>query len=693
MLTYGLVGNPNCGKTALFNELTGSTAHVGNWAGVTVDRKEGTYRRKGKEPVNIVDLPGIYSLSPYTPEEVIARNYIIGETPDLIINIIDATNMERNLYLTTQILEMDVPVVIALNMMDLVEKQGDKINIPELEKTLGVPIVPISALSGKGSATLMERAWEAAKAERRGKSVLMDSRIRNAIVEVESLLYEHQISHVVFHAVKLLEADFLSLQNPELLDHREELMAILDEIGKEDRYHDVEAIVADLRYRYITAVCHEFVEKKRKPGERSASDKMDLVLTHKIFGLPIFLFFMFCVFHLTFSENFLGIQGVAAPGVWLQSLAEGLMGNISDGVTAILSHYHASQWAYGLVINGVIGGVGSVLSFVPQILCLFFFLSILEDSGYMARAAFLMDKIFRKFGLSGRAFLPLLMGFGCSVPAMMGARTLESDRDRKITMLIVPFFSCGAKLPIYAMFTAALFQEKSDLIIFGIYLVGIVTAIVAAIALKKLVFKEEMAPFIMELPTYHVPQAKSLVMLLWEKLKGYVVRAGTVILASTIVIWVLSNFSFTFQMVGSTSSESMLGVLGNVLVPLFRPLGFVNGNDGWKAIVAIITGLIAKEAVVSTLGVLYHPAMGEDVLESDMARKALLATVAATFSPMAAISFMIFNLLCVPCMATVSAMRAEMNSAKWTTFAICFWLGTAWLISFIVYQGGTLLGF
>jgi len=687
------VGNPNCGKTALFNELTRSTAHVGNWAGVTVDRKEGTYRRKGKEEVTIVDLPGIYSLSPYTPEEVIARNYIIEDTPDLIINIIDATNMERNLYLTTQILEMDVPVVIALNMMDLVEKQGDKIDIAGLEKTLGVPIIPISALSGKGADDLMERAREAAKIERKGQSVLMNSRIRNAIVEVERLLYEHHINHVVFHAVKLLEADFLSLQNPELLDHRTELMAILGEIEKTDQYHDVEAIVADLRYRYITATCLNFVDKKRKPGELSFSDKMDLLLTHKFWGLPIFLFFMFCVFHITFSEKFLGIEGFVAPGVWLQSLAEGLMGSVSDGISAILAHYHASDWAYGLVINGVIGGVGSVLSFVPQILCLFFFLSILEDSGYMARAAFLMDKIFRKFGLSGRAFLPLLMGFGCSVPAIMGARTLENDRDRKITMLIIPFFSCGAKLPIYAMFTAALFQEKSDVIIFGIYLVGIITAIVAAITLKKLVFKEEMAPFMMELPTYHVPQAKSILMLLWEKLKGYVVRAGTVILASTIVIWVLSNFTFTLKMVGSTSADSMLGVLGGLLVPIFRPLGFVDGQDGWKAIVAIITGLIAKEAVVATLGVLYHPAMGEGALESDMARKALLATVAATFSPMAAISFMVFNLLCVPCMAAVSAMRVEMNSAKWTTFAICFWLGTAWLVSFIIYQGGTLLGF
>ena len=693
MLTYGLVGNPNCGKTALFNALTGSTARVGNWAGVTVDRKEGQYRKSGQEPVNIVDLPGIYSLSPYTPEEIIARNFIINDTPDLIINIIDATNIERNLYLTTQILEMDCPVVVALNMMDLVEKNGDKIDITGLSSLLGVPVVPVSALSGMGTANLMGAAWDAAKRQRSGVTVLENSPIRHAIVQVRELLNEHQIPHVIFNAVKLLEADSLSMENPLLKDHKAELLAILEEIGKNDKYHDVEAIVADLRYRFITEHCGRLVTKKRKEGEMSPSEKVDMLLTNRFLGLPIFLGFMFLVFHLTFSEALFGIDGLASPGVFLQGLAENLVGYISNTAAMLLVNAGASHWVIGLVVDGMLGGVGSVLSFVPQILCLFLFLSILEDSGYMARAAFIMDRLLRHFGLSGRAFLPLLMGFGCSVPAIMGARTLENERDRKITMLIVPFFSCGAKLPIYAMFTAALFQRNSEFIIFGIYFVGILTAVIAAILLKKLVFKDAVAPFIMELPTYHTPQARSIVMLLWEKLKGYVVRAGTVILAATIVIWFLSNFSFRLEMVGSTSADSILGSLGSIMVPFFRPLGFVNGADGWKAIVAIMTGLIAKEAVVATMGVLYNPSVEGDIFDSDAARNALLVTVAATFSPLAAISFMVFNLLCVPCMAAVSALRAEMNSAKWTAFAICFWIITAWTVCFIIYQGGSLLGF
>lgn len=690
MHIFGLVGNPNCGKTALFNRLTGSTAHVGNWAGVTVDRKEGVYHYiEGKE-ANIVDLPGIYSLSPYTPEEIIARNYIVQDTPELIINVIDATNLERNLYLTTQILEMDCPVVIALNMMDLVEKAGDTIDIAGLSTLLGVPIVPISVLKGEGINQLMETAMDTAKKPRQGKSVLVQSKIGKAITEMEQILCQYHQKHVVFHAVKMLESDPLTMENPQLSEHKEKVKGILHQMEKGDKYHDVEAIVADLRYTFITEHCAPLVTKKRKNGDTNFSNQWDRLLTNRYLGIPIFLIFMFFVFHITFSETLFGMEGVKAPGVWLKGLAESGVGGLSHGVSILLAKAGASHWIHGLIVEGAMGGVGAVLSFVPQILCLFFFLSILEDSGYMARAAFLMDRLLRHFGLSGRAFLPLLMGFGCSVPAILSTRTLERERDRKITILMIPFFSCGAKLPMYAIFAAALFPKNGDKMVFMMYLIGILVAAVSAIILNKLVFRGETAPFLMELPAYHIPQLRSLTLLLWEKLKSYVVRAGTLILASTIFIWFLSNVSFHLELVESPS-DSMLGVIGTALVPFFRPLGFVSGNDGWKAIVAIMAGFIAKEAVVSTLGVLYPSSVGGDIWGSEEAKDAFLLTIAATFTPMAAISFMTFHLLCTPCVAAVSAVRAEMDSWKWTLFAICFWMGTAWIVSFLIFQGGTLL--
>lgn len=692
-LTFALAGNPNSGKTTLFNELTGGTAHVGNWPGVTVDRREGRHR-VGGQTVSIIDLPGIYSLSPYTQEEVIARNYLIGESPDLIINIVDATNLERNLYLTTQLVETDCPVVVALNMMDQVDKDGDRIDVPALERALGVPVSPISALRGRGVRELMERAVAAAAQARPGRSLLEDTAIGKPFAAIVNAVKAAGLPHPVFQAVKLLENDPLPAAAGLAPRVRGEADATRAEAAKAAGADDFEAWVADQRYRHITKAFSPALQKKTgRPGALSRSDRVDRVLTNRVLGIPVFLLFMFLVFHLTFGEALFGIPGVPSPGVWLQGLAEALIGWIAGGAEALLTALGASGWAFGLVVDGVIGGVGSVLSFVPQIMLLFLFLSILEDSGYMARAAFIMDRLLRRFGLSGRSFLPMLMGFGCSVPAIMAARTLQSEKDRRMTMILVPFMSCGAKLPIYSIFAAALFANSSDWLVFAIYITGLLIAILSGILLKKTVMKNEASPFIMELPAYHLPRLKNLLLHLWEKLKGFVIRAGTVILAATVIIWFLSSFDFRLRMVDTNSAVSMLGIIGNALRFLFIPLGFASGAEGWKAVVAILTGFIAKEAVVSTLGVLYNPGVEGDALEDEGAGTALAAALAATFSPLAAVSFMLFNLLSVPCMAAVSALRSEMNSPKWTWFTIGFWFATAWVVSFLVFNAGRLLGF
>lgn len=681
-MKIALVGNPNSGKTTLFNDLTGSSAKVGNWPGVTVDKKEGKYK-KASVPMDIIDLPGIYSLSPYTLEEVIARDFIVNETPDVIINIVDATNIERNLYLTTQILETDIPVVIALNMMDLVAKNKDEIDVKALAKQLGVSVVEISALRGTNVKTLMNEVSIATQ-KRTPLNLFKGTSLENTYNALYDLFVSKGFVQPAFKASKVIENDEKMMQSEEI----KSLLSVIEDIMKVDE--DSEAVVANLRYEFIARELGNTIVKGKRSEELTTSDKIDKVLTSRILGLPIFVLIMWLIFHFTFSEDFFW-TGLPSLGVYLQGLTEVPIEWLSGIFEGILTNMGASEWVFGLVINGIIGGVGAVLSFIPQILVIFLFLSILEDSGYMARVAFIMDRVLRKFGLSGKAFLPLLTGFGCSVPAIMGARTLEGERERKLTMMLVPYMSCGAKAPIWALFAASVFSEYGDWMTFGIYMLGIVVAVISAIILKKFVFKGETSPFIMELPAYHFPRLKNLLLHLWEKLKGYVVRAGTVILAATIVLWFLANFDFTLSMVDENGADSILGVVANLIKFIFEPLGFASGEHGWRAVVAILTGLIAKEAVVSTMGVLYTGLESdEDFMGEDDASNALLATVAATFSPLAALSFMAFNLLSVPCMAAVGALRAEMNDRKLFWFTIGFWIVSAWVISFLIYNVGGL---
>ena len=702
-MKFCLAGNPNSGKTTLFYSLTGSTAHVGNWPGVTVDKREGVYK-KLPERVHIVDLPGIYSLSPYTPEEVVSRNYILEEHPDVIINIVDATNLERNLYLTTQLIETDIPVVIALNMMDVVEKNGDKIDKKALESLMGVPVVEISALKNKNLAALMKTAYETAGKGKGGRSVIEQSGVLGGVYkEIVGLYGDAGCGDKVFHAVKMLEADELETAKfPEIAKKAAGLKSKINAKAFDD---DFEAMVADARYRFLTQHISSVISRAARE-ENTRSDRADRVLTHRIWGIPLFLLIIFAVFHITFAEDFLflnglfgvsvtdpgwinffsgmgyegmleeaagGVVSMAVPsvGVWLQSWMGWLTGSIIDVVSGWMSASPA--WLSGLVCDGLLSGLDSIFSFLPQILLLFLFLSILEDSGYMARVAFIMDRAFRKFGLSGKAFMPLLMCFGCGVPGVMATKTLENEKERRMTMMIAPFFSCGAKLPIWLAFAGVLFAgQYGDLVVFSVYLIGIVVAIVAAIILRFTVFKGETPPFIMELPSYHLPQFKNLMAHLWEKLKHFIIKAGTIIAASIVVIWFLSNFDFAFWNGMVDNIEySMMGRIGNVIKYLFYPLGFAMGADGWKFVVASLTGLLAKEEVVATL----------EVLSGGLGLEALLGgmTVASAYS------FMLFNLLAVPCMAMVAAVYGEIGSGKRTWGAIGFWLLTAYVVSMVTY--------
>ncbi len=680
--TIALAGNPNSGKTTLFNELTGSKQHVGNWPGVTVDKKEGTYK-KNKE-MSILDLPGTYSLSPYTAEEIIARDYIVQEKPDAVINIVDATSIERNLYLTLQIIETKIPMVIALNMMDEVEARGDKIDIKKLSDIFGVPVIPMVARSGKGIKELMDAVTSVVKEKRIGKELdIFDDNITDAVSEIAAALGDLTVTEREWRAIKLVECDELVTATLTEAEKR-----IVDSVIKkaEDKANgDTEAKIADLRYQYIGKIVKETVRKANKGHVETKSDKIDKLLTNRFLALPIFAAVMYLLFAFTFSENFLFIPGLPSPGIWLAGLVEEGWGALAGAIENILVNAGASDWVLSLVISGIMDGIGAVAGFLPLVLVLFLLLSFLEDSGYMARIAFVMDRIFRRFGLSGRSFIPLLMGFGCSVPALMASRTLESDKDRKITMMITPFMSCGAKLPIYMMFAATIFADGNQtLVVFIIYMIGIAIAILSSFILNKFFFKGEASNFIMELPQYRIPTLKSVLIHAWEKVKGFAIKAGTIIFASTILIWLLSNFNFS----GMTDMEnSFLAYIGNGIKIVFAPLGF----SDWRASVAVVTGWIAKENIVATFGQLFAGISDDAMIEAYMAGEEALPHLNSVFNSVSAWSYMAFNLLCMPCFAAVGAIKREMGSWKWTLRAVGFQMAVAYIVALLINVIGNLI--
>ncbi|MBO5240230.1 MAG: ferrous iron transport protein B [Clostridia bacterium] len=744
MLRFALAGNPNSGKTTLFNALTGSTAHVGNWPGVTVDKREGICK-KGSESVQIVDLPGIYSLSPYTPEEVIARNYLLDERPDCIINIVDATNLERNLYLTTQLLEVDIPIVVALNMTDVLEKRGDDIDEQELEKRIGVPVVEISALRDTNVPLLISRAIEAAKTPRGATSVLKASRLYGAIENAEIAFKLAEVDSPLFHAVKLVEGDNLEVET-----HPKEAQAAKDFLAKNvsrawEFGSDTEAEIADARYKYICEHFSPTLKRSRpvKKGELTRSDKADRILTHKWASIPLFLVILFAVFHVTFSENFLYLatiippfgelcaelsgttmgaiffaEGLNSPGAILFYAMDALTASIGNGILSVMESANASAWAVGLVYDGIWGGISAVLSFVPQILVLFLCFSILEDSGYMARVAFILDRLFRRFGVSGRAFMPMIMGFGCSIPAMANTRTLADEKERTATIRVIPFFSCGAKLPILTAISGAIVTffgiGNAEIITYAMYLAGMGIALISLILMRNTTMRGETPPFIMELPAYHAPRFQNLMIHLWDKLKHYVEKAFTIILVSCIVIWFLSNFGWNWKMAESMN-DSILASLGQLIQPIFTPLGFGSqlGSWGWVFAVAAVTGLIAKENVIATFfslacalltaagsgafsGLESNPELlaellallgsGEGSEEGVLEAVAMISATGATVP--ALLSFIVFNMTTIPCFAAVATAKAELRKGtfKWT---LLFWLAASYLASTAVYTIGS----
>lgn len=663
-LTYALVGNQNCGKTTLFNQLTGSNQHVGNFPGVTVDRKDGAIR--GHAHTLITDLPGIYSMSPYSSEEIVSRNFVLQNKPKAIINIVDATNIERNLYLTMQLLEMDIPMVVALNMMDEVTGNSGSIDVNGMESMLGVPVVPISAAKNQGVDELVRHALHIAQyQERPGRQDFCDENdfggaVHRCIHAIAHLIDDHARDAGIplrFAATKLIEGDHLLLEQLHLDQNEKETLEHLIVQMEKERGLDRSAAIADMRFNFIERICERTVVKPKESRERVRSQKIDRILTGKYTAIPCFLAIMLAVFYLTFN----------VIGAWLQGLLEMGIDALTRMTDAALTAAHVNRVLQGLIIDGIFAGVGSVLSFLPIIVTLFLFLSLMEDSGYIARVAFFMDKLLRKIGLSGRSIVPMLIGFGCTVPAVMSTRTLPSERDRRMTILLTPFMSCTAKLPIYAFFVNAFFPKRGGLIMAGLYVTGIVVGILVALFYRGTLFKGDAVPFVMELPNYRLPGWKNVGQLLWEKAKDFLQRAFTVILIATMCIWFLQSFDLHFNLV-QDSKDSILAGISSLLVPLFRPIGL----GDWRICTSLISGFMAKESVVSTMEILFGEA------------------VRTALSPLSAASLLVFSLLYTPCVAAIASIKRELGG-KWAVGVVFWQCGLAWLAAWIVRMIGTAL--
>ena len=660
-LTYALVGNQNCGKTTLFNQLTGSNQHVGNFPGVTVDRKDGSI--KGHPETDVTDLPGIYSMSPYSSEEIVSRNFVLDEKPKAIINILDATNIERNLYLTMQLLEMDIPMVVALNMMDEVIGNQGSIDVNGMEALLGVPVIPISAAKNQGVDELVRHALHIAKYQERPlRQDFCDKNDHNGSVHrcihaVIHLIEDHAQAAQIpvrFAATKAIEGDHLILEQLKLDQNEREMLEHIVQQMETERQVDRSAAIADMRFDFIERLCEQTVVKPKESKERIRSEKIDRILTGKYTAIPCFIGIMVLVFYLTFN----------VIGAWLQSLLEMGIDKVSELADAALTAAHVNSAMHSLVIDGIFTGVGSVLSFLPIIVTLFFFLSLMEDSGYIARVAFVMDKLLRKIGLSGRSIVPMLIGFGCTVPAVMATRTLTSERDRKMTILLTPFMSCTAKLPIYSFFVSSFFPKRGGLIMAGLYLLGILVGILVAFLYNGTLFKGDPVPFVMELPNYRLPGAKNVTQLLWEKAKDFLQRAFSVILLATMVVWFLQSFDLHLNLV-KDSSDSILALVAGCLAPVFKPLGL----GDWRICTALISGFMAKESVVSTLEVLFA------------------GSIASVLTPLAAASLLAFSLLYTPCVAAIASVKRELGG-RWAAFVVLWQCAIAWIVAWIVHLIG-----